>query len=56
MLILHFFVMQNTSVDVRSEGTSKLLKRDMSRISAITTIKEIKETYSCHLCTFDADR
>ncbi|XP_063835554.1 uncharacterized protein LOC135084745 [Ostrinia nubilalis] len=42
---------------ISSDCTSKALESSMSKSSAITTpLVETKETYGCHLCSFDADR
>ncbi|KAG6445210.1 hypothetical protein O3G_MSEX003778 [Manduca sexta] len=44
-------------LSVPSECTSKAFKSDSSRTSGVSSPKELhKETYGCHLCSFDADR
>ncbi|XP_026742305.1 uncharacterized protein LOC113504274 isoform X2 [Trichoplusia ni] len=41
-----------------SDCTSKDLKLEAtgSRATIMTTLREVKETFACHLCSFDADR
>ncbi|XP_063898159.1 uncharacterized protein LOC110369602 isoform X1 [Helicoverpa armigera] len=51
-------VSMNMDTSIASECTSKGLKAEpsVSHSTGITAIREVKETFGCHLCSFDADR
>ncbi|CAH2229346.1 jg17095 [Pararge aegeria aegeria] len=49
----------NNDISGQSECTSKAMKElepSVSRVGVIESIRENKETFSCHLCSMDSDR